>query len=124
MTEQLTYLTWYEDFVSTGDDTPTTISTTPIPAGTIVDVEARVAGRRTGGSAGSAEDGAGYKAWATFQNIGGSAVLIASTVEARESDSGWDVSFDVSGANGVIQVTGNADTSINWRCRYSTLEVE
>lgn len=123
MTSQITYRTWLSDYVSTGDATPTTISTIAIPSGTIVRIVAELVARRTGGPAGGSEDGAGYTATATYQNIGGTATLIDSNVVAEESQAAWDVSFGASGSDALIQVTGAADNTVSWYIEYRALRV-
>lgn len=123
MTDQLTWPQWFSDVVNTGNATPTTIATIAIPAGTIVRIVAEVVARRTGGSAGSAEDGAGYRATATYKNLAGTATLIDSNVTAEEDQSGWDVSFSASSGNALIQVTGAANNSVSWRCEYRKIPV-
>lgn len=111
--------------VSTTDATVTTIATIAVPATTTLHIEATVAARRTGGSSGTAEDGAGYKVLAAYKNVAGTATLIGSGVVTTvgEDQAGWDVTLSASGGNALIRVTGAVDNAVNWVCRYTTTSV-
>lgn len=105
----------YQNRVATTDATVTTLHTFTIPASTTYMIKAMVAARRTGGAAGTAEDGASYEMLATYKNVAGTATLIgAPTIVANEDQAGWDCVFDVTGATARIRVTGAVDNSITW----------
>lgn len=104
--------------VSTTNGTATTIHTIAIPASTTVQITAWVQARRTGGVAGTAEDGASYVRTWVYKTVAGTPTIIgaAATVVTQEDQAGWDVTASVSGSNVVIQVTGAVNNNINWSC--------
>ena len=105
-----------EAVVSTTNATVTTIQTIPCVASTTTNISGYVVARRTGGSAGIAEDGAMYRVEFTVKNAAGTATLIGSSiVVVGESQAGWDVTLTGSTSNILIQVTGAADNNINWK---------
>jgi hypothetical protein len=106
----------YQNRLATTDATVTTIHTIAIPASTTVALIAHVNARRTGGAAGTAEDGAFYIRAATFKNVAGTATQIGATtaIHTNEDQAGWDVTFAVAGGNALVQVTGAVDNNITW----------
>lgn len=103
--------------VTTTTNTTTTIYSLPIGSSHTVGFEARVVARRTGGSGGTAEDGAFYKvAFAAKGNAGNNASLIGSATVTTigESQAGWDVTVTASGGNILIQATGATNNNISW----------
>lgn len=110
--------------VNTTNATVTTIATIAIPADTTVLIEANVVARRTGGSSGTAQDGAGYVVYATYKNVAGTATEIGETsMFSAEDQAGWACTINVSGGNALIQVTGAANNNISWVCNYKTISV-
>lgn len=120
MTLDLTYRTWIAEEVETTDGSATTIATIEVPTETTVHIHGHVVARRTGGSSGTAEDGAGYTFAVTYKNVAGTATLIGSgtLVATHEDQSGWDVTFTASSGNALIQVTGAADNNVAWYLEY------
>lgn len=109
----------------TTDATVTTLETIPVPVDTVVHVTADVVARRTGGSSGSANDGAAYTLFCAATNSAGTAALIGSvTVTAKESQAGWDCTIDANGGNLRVRVTGAANNDIQWRAAYRTFSVK
>jgi hypothetical protein len=107
--------------VNTTDATVTTAHTFATATNTIYLVEARITGRRTGGSAGSANDCATYVRRATFKNTGGTVTIHnLETSYTYEDQAGWDATLTLSGTNILAQVTGAVDNNITWN---STLTV-
>ncbi len=106
----------FQNRVLTGDATVTTIHTYAVPASTTVKLKAEIVARRTGGTAGTAEDGAGYEFVGTYKNVAGTATLIGSVTAlyTAESQAAWDATFTVSAGNVLVQVTGALDNSITW----------
>lgn len=104
--------------VATTDATVTTLHTVSIAANRTYFIEARVVARRTGGSAGTADDGAAYVLQGTYKTASGTVTLIGSvtTTYSAESVAGWDATLDVSGASVRVRVTGAANTNITWHC--------
>lgn len=111
--------------VRTTDATVTTLATLPIPVDAVVKVWGEVVARRTGGSSGSANDGAGYTIDFTCTNTAGTAAIIGSaSITAKESQAAWDCSVSFSSGNALIRVTGAANNNISWNYSGHTLTVE
>ena len=109
---------------ATTNATTTTIATIAIPVDTTVMIEARVVARRTGGSSGTAQDGAGYRIAAVYKNVAGTATEIGeSSLFSAEDQAAWTVGVTASSGNALIQVTGAANNNVSWTCQYSTLSV-
>ena len=108
--------------VSTTDATPTQIFSVVIPYSTTVMITVDVAGRRTGGSAGSPEDGAAYRIHGAFKcPFSGAAALIGQTATfTAESQAGWNAAFSASGVNAVFLVTGATKNNVNWTATYQS----
>lgn len=111
--------------VSTTDATVTTLATITCAASTTTQIEARVSARRTGGSSGTAEDGAAYVRRAAIKNVGGTATLIGAvgTDFTAEDQAAWDATIDVTGATARVRVTGAANNNIDWKAQVRTLTV-
>lgn len=111
--------------VSTTDATVTTIIRVKVPSTTTVTILSSVAARRTGGAAGTAEDGAGYLRYSVWKNVAGTATQIGSTtaVATNESQAGWDVTHAASGDEVLIQVTGAVNNNITWLANARVLRV-
>lgn len=103
--------------VATTDATVTTLFTATVPVNHTVIVSGYVVARRTGGSGGAANDGAGYRVEFCAKNTSGTAALIgAGTVTVLgESQAGWDVTLDASGGTIRVRVTGAANNNVSWR---------
>ncbi|MBM4134413.1 MAG: hypothetical protein FJ245_11655, partial [Nitrospira sp.] len=97
--------------ITTTDATATTLLSVKLMANTTYLLEARVVARRTGGSSGTADDGAGYVIRAAYQTATGTVTLIGavSQIFVAESQAGWDCTFDVSGLLVRLRVTGAAN---------------
>ncbi|HEX8653117.1 MAG TPA: hypothetical protein VF708_20030 [Pyrinomonadaceae bacterium] len=106
----------YQNRAATTTATVTTLHTFTVPASTTYAIEAIIVARRTGGSAGTAEDGAFYKIAAVFKNVSGAATIIGAVQQlvAQESQAGWDATFDVTGATVRCRVTGALNNNITW----------
>lgn len=117
--------TTYHARAATTDATVTGIFTYAIPASTTVFIEAKVVARRTGGVAGSAEDGAIYHVEAGITNIAGTATVIvsASGVTTRENQAGWNCTIAVSGADAILRVTGAVDNNVTWHAQVKVMQV-
>lgn len=111
--------------VATTDATVTTVQTIAIPATTTVGISCTIVNRRTGGTAGTAEDGAMYELRVVLKNVAGTATEIAAeaVTVVGESQAGWTVSAAPSGGNELIQVTGAADNNITWHSHCRTYPV-
>jgi hypothetical protein len=104
---------------TTSNASVTNLAIIPIPASTMLTVRAWVSARRTGGASGTAEDAAAYLIIATFKNVAGTATQIgATTVDyAHESQAGWDATFDVTGGDARVRVTGAASNNVLWKAQ-------
>jgi hypothetical protein len=102
--------------VTTTDATVTTLHTFTVPASTTYRVEVTVIARRTGGAAGTAEDGAGYLQTATLKNVAGTATIIGAVgvLDTAEDQAAWDCTIDVTGATARVRVTGAVDNNVTW----------
>lgn len=107
----------------TTDATATTLMSLTLSASKTYLVEARIVARRTGGSAGAAEDGAGYFVAGTFKTSGGVATLIGAltAIHTAEDQAAWVATLDTSGTAVRVRVTGAANNNITWHCalRYA-----
>lgn len=102
--------------VATTDATVTTLDTIAIPASTTVLIETTISARRTGGAAGTAEDGAGYVVRGLYKNVAGTATLIGavSQIFVAEDQAGWDGTIAVSGGNALVRVMGAVNNNVTW----------
>lgn len=106
----------YQNRVATTDATVTTLHTFTVPSSTTYAVDIIVVARRTGGSAGTAEDGARYRLQAVYKNVAGTATIIGSITASPvdESQAGWDCTLDTTGATVRVRVTGATNNNITW----------
>lgn len=105
-------------YVTTTNAGVTTLATVTIDASTTTFLEAHIAARRTGGVAGTAEDGAGYVIRATYKNVAGTPTLIGAINAdyTAEDQAGWNATFVIGGATVIVQVTGAVNNNISWYC--------
>lgn len=105
-------------FVETTDATVTTLATLPLEDASTYHMIADVVARRTGGSSGTAGDGASYRIIGTFRRVSaGAATLIGSLTSdhAAESQAGWDATLSASGNDVLVRVTGASGNNVSWR---------
>ena len=101
--------------VATTNATVTTIHTFTVPASTTYAIEAIVIARRTGGAAGTAEDGARYILNGVYKNVAGTATIIGVLgVQEDESVITYNCTLTLSGATVLCRVTGVVNTNITW----------
>lgn len=108
--------------VQTTDATPTTLATIPITADSSCVIDAHVSAKQT--SSGTTR--AGYVVQALVYRIGAGAATRQGTDNAlftRESTATMDATVTTSGNDAIVQVTGVAATTINWKATYRTTEV-
>ena len=113
----------YQNRVATTDATVTTLHTFTIPASTTVMIEARVVARRTGGSAGAAEDGMIARLTSGYKNVAGTATLLGNIDTAYLGTAGWVIALTPSGGNVLLQVTGAVNVNISWHMTTRTYSV-
>ncbi len=115
----------FQNRAATTDATVTTLHTQTIPASTTVRLVAHVVARRTGGAAGTAEDGASYTVVVTVKNVGGTATLVGAVnqLTAQEDQAAWDATIDVTGATARVRVTGAANNNVTWHLTLHVFQV-
>lgn len=115
-----------QSLTRTTDATTTTLATIPIPVNHVVKVWGQVVARRTGGSSGSTNDGAGYTVDFVCTNSAGTAAIIgaASVTVVGESQAAWTCAVTFSSGNALVRVTGSADNAITWIWSGKSLTVE
>lgn len=112
--------------VLTTDATVTTINTIAIVASNTYMLKVKVVARRTGGTAGTADDGATYWKSASYTTKAGTVTLLGAVrniMTDNEDQAAWDVTFLVSGTNVLIQVTGAINNDITWHSDIVTTKV-
>ena len=104
-----------ESGVTTTDATSTALDTINIVSGKTHLIDARVVGRRSGGSSGSSEDAAAMVVHRAYKTVSGIVTQIGDPIEHRmRDDLPWDVDLVISGSNVVLKVTGAANNNIAW----------
>lgn len=106
----------YQNRIATTNNTITTIHTIATVSNNSYIVEAKVLARRTGGSAGTASDTAGYKIIGVFKNNSGTLTQVGTTTveHSSEDQAGWDCTFSISGTNILLRGTGATNNNITW----------
>lgn len=102
--------------VSTTDATVTTLKTVKVPVSTTLLVSGYVVARRTGGSSGTANDGAAYRVEFVAKNAAGTGALIAAATVTLvgESQAAFAVTCTASAGNVLVQVAGAANNNLTW----------
>ncbi len=101
--------------VATTNATVTTAATFATTTNATTNLDVLVTGRRTGGSSGTAGDGAAYHLAIGVKNVSGTATIISQNLLfTSESQAGWDCTATASGANILIRVTGAANNNVAW----------
>lgn len=104
-----------ESTASTTDATVTTIETINVPPSTTYYLRCIVMGRRTGGSAGSADDSAAIILTACYKDVSGTATIVGSVDKTSlEDQPAWDANLSVSSGTVLLRVTGATNNNINW----------
>lgn len=110
-----------QDQTLTTDNTPTVLHTINIPASTTLAVELTVVARRTGGSAGTAEDGARYKLWAVYKNVAGTATIIGAVSKIEDEDQpSWDCYLLPTSGTVLLTIMGATNNNITWNVTLRT----
>lgn len=102
------------DLVTT--DATTTTLVTVLPVGNSVAIlEGTITARRTSGTGGTTDDSAVFRVVAAFKNAGGGAVTaFGNATLFTQADQAWTIGYTVSGAQGLVQVTGASNNNIAW----------
>jgi hypothetical protein len=112
--------------VNTTAATETTIATIPITASRTYFVETIITARRTGGVAGTADDGASYVRRGTYTTKAGTVTLMGSVQTIgtdAEDQAGWDTTLTISGTNVLVRGTGAADNHVTWQANTTVQSV-
>lgn len=82
-------------------------------------LEARVLARRTGGLAGTADDGAAYVIRAMLTTKAGTVTLGGLVADfSQEDNAAWAANLSVSGSDVRIRVAGDADNDVTWHSTW------
>ncbi len=110
----------------TTDATPTTLLSISLLSSRTTLLRAQVIARRTGGSSGTAEDGAAYVFVGTYKMVSGTATLIGSVtaLHTAEDQAGWAATFTLSGGNVLLSVTGAANNTVAWNAKVHVESIE
>lgn len=104
--------------VTTTDATVTTLATITLTASKTYLIEARVVGRRTGGAAGTAEDGIAVVVRGAYKTVAGAATALTNGTPATDFESddqaAWTATLDTNGTDVRVRVTGAVDNNITW----------
>lgn len=115
-----------EGAVRTTDATVTTLLTIPLTDDRTTHIVIDVVARRTGGSSGTAGDGASYRIIGAFNRVSaGSAAIIGSLTadHTAEDQSGWDCTLTASGDDVLVRVTGASGNNISWGAIVTLQEI-
>lgn len=109
----------------TANGTATNMGSITIPANTTVLLSAMVVGRRTGGSAGTAEDGAAYRVEVVVKNVAGTATIIgvSTTTVIGEDQPGWTADWVVVGGLASLRVTGATNNNVSWHAHIDKYRI-
>lgn len=102
--------------VNTTDATVTDIATIATVTDSVMVIEAKITGLRTGGTAGATGDSACYIRTARIKNVGGTVTL--SNLQAdytSEDQATFNGTITVSGTNVLVQVKGAANNNMTWK---------
>lgn len=113
---------------TTTDATVTTLMSITLNASNTTLIEARVVGRRTGGAAGTAEDGIGVIVRGAYKMVAGAATALTNgtpvTDFETDDQAAWTATLDTTGATVRVRVTGAANNNITWHATCLVQEVE
>ena len=103
---------------TTADGVIKAIATIPVPSGKILSVEAWVIGNNSADHS----IGIGTLLMCAAHNAAGTATMVGSStnIVQNRSSSPYSASFTVSGTNVVLNVTGNAGVTMNWKAYYKS----
>jgi hypothetical protein len=104
-----------QDKVTTTDNSSTTLHTFTLTASMVYHFTVTVVARRTGGSSGTAEDGASYVINGTFHVVGGNATRIGSlNIISNENQPAWSATLTTSSGNVLVTVSGANNNNVSW----------
>lgn len=110
-------LQWQCGYVTTTDGTTTNIMTIPITASRTYFIQAFFVARRTGGTAGVADDGATYVLDAAVATKAGVVtVLLQTVVFTAEDQAAWAVDVVAAAGSVLLRVLGAVNNNVSWGC--------
>jgi hypothetical protein len=102
--------------VNTTNATQTTIATIATVTNSVMVIEAKITGLRTGGTAGTAGDSACYIRTAHIKNVGGTVSIPKLQADyTSEDQQGFNATITVSGTNVLVQVVGATNNNLTWK---------
>lgn len=114
--------------INTTDATVTTLLSIPLRPSATTLLRVLVWARRTGGSSGTAEDGAGYVLYGVYKVVAGVGTAVGGATPTldfgAEDQAGWNATLTLSGQNVLVRVTGAANNNITWVARAHVDRVE
>jgi hypothetical protein len=111
---------------TTTSNAVTTLATIPIAASYTYLIDVKVTARRTGGSAGTADDGATYWRKASYTTKAAVVTLMGAVQTIgtdTEDQAGWDCTLTISTTNVLVRVTGATNNNITWTADISVQRV-
>lgn len=109
---------------ATTNATVTTLGALTVATNTTYLVEVRVVARRTGGTAGTADDGAVYIRRAMVTTKAGTVTInTIDTPMTQEDQAGWDLTLLASSTFVLVRATGAANNNISWSGFISYLRI-
>lgn len=104
-----------QDTIETTTADPIVAQTISVPTDSVLVLEMKALGVRTGGTAGSAGDSASYHRIARFKNVAGTVTRhTLQTVYTSEDQAGWNATLQVSGTDVQIIVSGSSNNQVFW----------
>lgn len=104
--------------------TPASTPLHKLTTNSTVTFEIKIAARRTGGTAGTAGDSAGYVRTVTYKNIAGVLSVVGAVQDSFtvEDQAAWDVGFTSAGEVVTLSCVGAANNNITWTIEVTYLE--
>lgn len=116
---------WFSGYdKTTTNATVTTLGAIAIDANKTYLLDIKVIARRTGGTAGTADDGAVYIRRAMVTTKAG--VVTINAIQdglTQEDQAGWDCTLAVLTTNILIRITGALDNNISWHANVEVCEI-
>jgi hypothetical protein len=100
---------------ATTDASTTEIQSIAVPNNSVMLVESKVVGVRTGGTSGTVGDSASYVRTVKVKNIAGTVTVLKKQSDyTAEDQSGWGCNHDVTSTNIVVKVNGASNNNVKW----------
>lgn len=111
--------------VATTDATVTPLATVALTAFKTTQFFCAVTARRTGGTAGTDEDGAAYLVQVAYKVVAGAATEIAAETLTviGEDQAAWTITWAPTAGNAILSVTGAANNNVTWHATCRSYQV-